>query len=342
MVNGLRVIGLVVLMVSSMSLFAKVKVKSNLTPEQEQQFLYYFYAASHAIEQQDYPKAFVLLDFCEQINPNDALVQNHLGVIYTSVKQKEKAVAHFKKAYELSPGEYGDYYVSHLLDNEQWKAALKAQDKIDSYNGLTANSALTRYYAYVGMRKGKQAVAEIDRYLEKNPESLTFLLFRAEIHVRLGEEKPVFDISQRIAKLMPMPLREYDQITKVPHCAYYVSHLITYDADSLMNIGQTEQAYMYYKAAMYLWPKNMTAVNNYAYGLALHGGDLSRAEKMSSMTIQEDGNNPVFLDTYAWILHLKGQDSLAVFYLKKALENAKDAEVKAVIVEHLKAINGEK
>jgi hypothetical protein len=92
---------------------------------------------------------------------------------------------------------------------------------------------------------------------------------------------------------------------------------------------------------MYLWPKNLTAVNNYAYSMATHGGDLSRAEKMSASTIQAEPDNAVFLDTYAWILHLKGQNTLAEFYLKKALNNAHHDEVKEVVIEHLKEVKGE-
>ena len=285
-----------------------------MSAEQEQQFLYYFYAAQHAIDQHNFTRAYELLDFCHQINPADTTV-----TVYLARQQ-----------------------LDYLLDKEQWKQALKLQDEVDQLSGFDANSALNRYRIYIGLGKGKQAVAEIDRYLEQDPESLNFLLFRADIHAHLGEDQQVFELSRRIAKLMPLSGAEYEQIKIVPYCAYYVSHLITYDADSLINIGQRDQAYMYYEIAMYLWPKNMTALNNYAYGMATHGGDLSRAEKMSSTTIQAEPNNSVFLDTYAWILHLKGQDVLAEFYLKKALENVRSDDVKEVIVEHLKEVKGEK
>lgn len=337
----LRVIGLL-LLVNIVGLFAKGKVEPQMSVEQEQQFLYYYYAAQHADEQHDYPRALLLFDFCAQINPNDALVNDRLGALYYAVDKTDEAVSYFKKAYELSPSEHGEHYLNYLLDSAQWKQALKVQNKIDSYKGFTSTSALNRYRIYVGLGKGNQAVAEIDRYLEKDPESLNFLLFRADIHAHLGEDQQVFELSRRIAKLMPLSGVEYEQIKMVPYCAYYVSHLITYDADSLMNIGQIQQAYMYYEIAMYLWPKNMTAINNYAYGMATHGGDLSRAEKMSATTIQAEPDNAVFLDTYAWILYLKGQNTLAEFYLKKALENAHHDDVKEVIVEHLKEVKGEK
>ena len=337
----LRVIGLLLAVVLVLPVSAKKKA-AGMTQEQEQQFLYYFYAARHAIEQEDYARAYVLLDFCHAINPNDAFVNDHIGVLLSSCEQKDAAGEYFAKAYETSPSECNEHYLDYLLGKEQWKKALKVQNQVDALNGYNANSALNRYRIYLGLNKGKQAVAEIDRYLEQDPESINFLIFRADIHVHLGEEKQVFDIAQRVTKLLPQSVAEYELIKNVPLCAFYVSHLITYNADSLVSIGQLEKGYMNYEIAMYLWPKNMTAVNNYAYSMATHGGDLSRAEKMSASTIQADPDNAVFIDTYAWILYLKGQNTLAEFYLKKALDNAHDDEVKEVVIKHLKEVRGEK
>ena len=86
----------------------------------------------------------------------------------------------------------------------------------------------------------------------------------------------------------------------------------------------------------------LPVLNNYAYHLATHKGDLQKAEQMSQMTIREEPNNPVYLDTYGWILHLKGQDELAKFYLYKALQNAKADKTKDEIEKHLIKVKGEK
>lgn len=98
--------------------------------------------------------------------------------------------------------------------------------------------------------------------------------------------------------------------------------------------------YAMYDRILALDPYNLMLLNNYAYHLATHGGDLKRAERMSEITIREQPNNPVFLDTYAWIMHLQGQDELALFYLKRALWNA-PAETREEIERHIKAIENE-
>ena len=95
--------------------------------------------------------------------------------------------------------------------------------------------------------------------------------------------------------------------------------------------------YKQYDDILALDPGNLMVLNNYAYLLATHKGDLQKAEKMSQITIREQPNNPVYLDTYGWIMHLQGQDELAKFYLNKALWSA-DEETKDVIKQHIEAI----
>ena len=95
--------------------------------------------------------------------------------------------------------------------------------------------------------------------------------------------------------------------------------------------------YATYERAIELDPYNMVVLNNYAYHLATHGGDLQKAEAMSAITIRKDPDNPVFLDTYGWILHLQGQDELAKFYLMKAMQNETE-ETSEDIRKHYNAI----
>lgn len=74
-----------------------------------------------------------------------------------------------------------------------------------------------------------------------------------------------------------------------------------------------------YEQVLALDPHNALVLNNFAYFLATHKGDLNRAETMSQQAIQKEPKNPVYLDTYAWILHLKGQHQLARMYMQQAL-----------------------
>lgn len=98
------------------------------------------------------------------------------------------------------------------------------------------------------------------------------------------------------------------------------------------------ELYEMYERVLAVDPMHLGVLNNYAYFLATHHGDLQKAEQMSAITIREEPNNPVYLDTYGWIMHLQGQNELAVFYLKKALWNVKDDTNKHEIEKHLNSI----
>lgn len=98
--------------------------------------------------------------------------------------------------------------------------------------------------------------------------------------------------------------------------------LLVLYGDILGQVKNYEKAFEAYDEVLKLAPDHLSTLNNYAWSIAITGGDLKKAEKMSQRTIQKEGNNPTYLDTYAWILHLQGQEQLALFYIKKALEYA--------------------
>lgn len=96
--------------------------------------------------------------------------------------------------------------------------------------------------------------------------------------------------------------------------------------------GQTDKAYEQYDKALNLYASNIAVLNNYSYFLALEGKELSKAERMSAMTIKEFPDEPTYLDTYAYILFRKESYSLARIYIERAIEKSK--EPSAEILEH--------
>ena len=273
--------------------YAKKKPqRPSLSTEQEQQFTYYWYAARQAIDEERYADALALLEFCRWINPYDGTTLYQLGVIHKGLNHEDQARECFERAYTVQPkGTANEDLLEHLkriyINDGLWEKALAMQDEIDARTEYDAYSALTRYRIYAMWGKNKQAIKEIDRYLEFDPTNLRFLLFRLELMEQTGAKKK---------ELYAM----YDKILAVD-------------------------------------PFNLMVLNNYAYHLATHGGDLKEAERMSAITLREEPNSPVYLDTYGWIMHLQGQDELAKFYLNKALWNAKDG-TKEEIESHLNAI----
>ena len=303
----------------------KPQPKASLTTEQEQQFTYYWYAARQALEEDDYPKALVLFEFCDAIKPNDGKTLEFLGILYHAMRQEDRAMDAFKRAFEADPRDCWYRYSSALLEEKteeatieamhvreralkenpkddelmvrlqrvyislgEWKKALKMQDQIDGSKGFDASGAVTRYRLLLTMKQPKKALATIDKYLELDPTDLQFLVFRVEVLEQM-KTKPA-------------------------------------------------ELYAAYDKILAIYPGHIGILNNYAYHLATHEGDLQRAERMSEQTIREEPNNAIYLDTYGWILHLKGQDELAKFYLNRALINAQNEETTKEVQKHLNAI----
>ena len=73
-------------------------------------------------------------------------------------------------------------------------------------------------------------------------------------------------------------------------------------------------------------------LNNYSYYLSLEGTDLDKAERMSSKCVELEPGNATYLDTYAWVLYMQGNYTLARFYIEQAMSN--DGSDNAVIYEH--------
>lgn len=126
-----------------------------------------------------------------------------------------------------------------------------------------------------------------------------------------------------------------------PGDARYRLGLRILEGDICSLLGDIPAMYDAYEKALAIDPNNIYVLNNYAYMLAIHGGDLRQAEQMSRKTIEAEPANATYLDTYAWIMHLQQQEFFAKYYIQKAVENMNDREAEE-IREHYRVIMGEK
>ena len=303
---------------------AKPAVRNTLSEEEQQQFLYYFYEAQRLIQKEDLESAWELVQFCYELNPNDATVNNYMGVFKDAQGTPQEAVPYLRRAFELQPNEYWYQYAVYLLQSKDkkseklairnleqvaknnpknkelhgllqkayihvkdYKRALQIQDQLDSISGYNAMSAMQRYRLNAMLQNNVQAIYEVERYLEEEPDNVQFQVFRLQL---------------------------YEQ-THQP----------------------SEKMIQAYTALLRFDPRNLMLMNNLAWHLCISGGDLLQAEQLSRKTIMADPSNPTYLDTYAWILYNKSEYQNAFIYIQSALEKA-SPEAKKEITEHYKAI----
>jgi len=86
-----------------------------------------------------------------------------------------------------------------------------------------------------------------------------------------------------------------------------------------------------YEEALDFDPNNDHVLNNYSYFLSLRKDKLELAEKMASKLIENDPENPTYLDTYAWVLYQNEKIEEAKKYIEIAIVQD---EVSGTIFEH--------
>lgn len=302
----------------------EVPQSDTLSAEEQQQFLYYLYEAQRLIQKEDIESAWQLVQFCYELNPNDATVNNYMAIFYDAFKEPQKALPYLRRAFELQPNEYWYQYAIYLLQSgnkksektairnlefvasnnpedeevhtllqkayihvKDFKRALLIQDKLDSIVGYNAMSAMQRYRISVMMNNIPQAVREVERYVEEEPNDIQFQAFRLEVYEHTNQ--PSDKLIEAYLAVLP-----YD-------------------------------------------PHNLIIKNNLAWHLCISNRGLEMAEHLSRATIMADPTNPVYLDTYAWVMYKLGNYHDALFYILQAMENA-NPDTRKEIITHKKAI----
>jgi tetratricopeptide (TPR) repeat protein len=102
--------------------------------------------------------------------------------------------------------------------------------------------------------------------------------------------------------------------------------------------GMLEEAFAAYDSCLVWKSDNVPCLNNYAYYLSLTGKNLQKAEQMSYITVKAEPNNGIYLDTYAWILYLRGEYLLAEMYIRQAMNMYPNGQIPEDILLHFNQI----
>jgi tetratricopeptide (TPR) repeat protein len=87
-------------------------------------------------------------------------------------------------------------------------------------------------------------------------------------------------------------------------------------ADAYHGDGQTARALPHYRRAIQRAPHHAVALNNYAYCLLQHGGNLSEAYELALSAVQQE-RKPYALDTLALACYQKGANDTALRLLRE-------------------------
>ncbi len=154
-----------------------------------------------------------------------------------------------------------------------------------------------------------------------NPDEMAFYYFLGVCYFQKGNNDASLDALRRgVSQINSKSNKEF------------VSDFYAIMGDILHEKGKSTEAYAAYDSCLQWKPDNISCLNNYAYFLSEEDKDLDKAEQMSKKTIDEEPENPTYLDTYAWILFKQQRYEEAQKYIDKVLELSPSPD--ATLLEH--------
>jgi len=215
---------------------------------------------------------------------------------------------------------YADYVQSRGLPEDSLVAALHRVLRIEP----DYTKARLQLLQITLQRGDMNAVAKACREGELyDPAEATFYYYEGTALYRMGRDAAAIDALQRGT----------ERVSETTD-AQLSSDLYALLGDVLHDAGIKDEAYEAYDKALSCNPLNLICLNNYAYFLAQDRKDLSRAEQMSLTAVQAVGDDPTYLDTYAWILFLQGRYAEAQVYIDDALLYTDEEPANASTFDH--------
>ena len=175
-------------------------------------------------KQGDYTSALKELLKAEALYPDDAFLQNDLGLTYKAKKRLDLATKHFKKALDLKPdyapakNNLGTVY----LDKKEWDTAIKYFKEV-SENMLyaTPHIALANLgWAYHNKKEFILSETYYLKALDLDPKFINAQRGLGLTYIAMGRSSEAKEILEKAVKDYPKFAPLYDDLAKV----YVISH----------------------------------------------------------------------------------------------------------------------
>lgn len=158
---------------------------------------------------------------------------------------------------------------------------------------------------------------DCEKMIEVFPQFPTPYLFHVVASKQLGLEKEALPLARKGVEMATDEESLISLLMSLGDIAFYTNEFQLSDSC--------------FEAVLALSPENSLALNNYAYFLSLQNKDLDKAENLSKRSLVFDPKNPASLDTYGWILFMKGNYEEAKIQIEKSLSYYENS---AEVIEH--------
>lgn len=254
---------------------------------------------------------------------------DHLFSVLREQYPHEPDVLDLAARYSGAKGDYkeAEEQIEYAIDQDPTNVAYWGQlmrYQLADDRGKDAMETYQRAKAHIEIPNGLTlmyaSAATQDKNFEKAEKAYAELIHEADPNLPLTDS--VNDPKLRNSL-------NYEGLVRL--CTLYTSL-----GDMYYAAGDLDKTFGAYDNALYFYDSYPLTLNNYAYFLTEKDGDLDRALEMSRKSIDQDPENPTYLDTYAWILFKKKEYKEALDTQRQAVELAEqDGEVAAEYYHHL-------
>ncbi|MCQ2288747.1 MAG: tetratricopeptide repeat protein [Muribaculaceae bacterium] len=202
-----------------------------------------------------------------------------------------------------------EMYSEYLMYKQDYKQAAEQLQYMLDLNPTDADGWRQLMVVQMMNEDFQSAIKTADKALEYNPDSQALYLYIASSYYQMKQyDKALETYNTALAKADSTEVMTLSDIKGGMGDVYH-------------ELGQNEMAYKYYEESIELNPSNVGIMNNYAYFLSLDGKDLDKAERMAGLAVKSSPNSATYLDTYAWIYFKKKDYTMALLYIRRAIDN---------------------
>lgn len=214
-----------------------------------------------------------------------------------------------------------DLYSQYLVTIQNYKDAAEQLGYVLDLEPTNAENWKKLMLVNLMAENYDEAFKAADKALEFNPDNIDLYQYIAPAYYQTKQyDKAIETYKQALAIVDTLNVE-------------LMSNLVSGLGDVYFAKADTIKAFAHYEMAIDYNPANLMAMNNYAYFLAESNRELDKAEKLSALTVKYEPENPTYLDTYAWIYFKKGEYSLALTYIRSAINYSQNEE-SAELLEH--------
>ncbi len=288
-------------------------------------------------------QALEILGKLKKISPTNTRVRRLMSLILEKKGDQDGALTERLAVYGLDPGNPDDeYYIARYLVN--LGDLSKAEKYIKDALKKSHDPDIVSFYAYMLLRarRVKDAGEILYRYVNEFPDnaylnSLTGFYFEQTGDLKLARK--YYEIALKNDSLNP---KRYLDLATVAHgmkdTAYAIrilkkaSSIFPKNTEILFNlanlygqVGRIDEMEKIFKNLLEVdTTRKAVILNNWGYFLIIHTDRLDFADSLISEALKMEPENPIFLDSKAWVEFKRGNIESAYEFLKKAIEKGAD------------------